>query len=363
MHNLRGNSVANINITLQDDFLKRHGLIVPVSARDLQEMELPPLEWVVKDILPVGVAVLAAKPKRGKSYLALDMCLAVCNGFDFLGFKTVQGDCLYFDIESGRRRPKDRIEKKLHGRQAPDNLYLITMDEITNSGEPKKIGTGFEQQLSDLLTAYPNINLVVIDIFAKIRQEKTSKTDDYERDYRDFGALGKIANTYNVCVLCVMHNTKGEHADPFDDIQGSAGVMGSLDTAMVIQTRGTDDDEAALYIRGRDIEEQKIYLSFANGNWTRKGTAEEIARHQLEIDYIKSNVVKTIFAILKDHDAWTGTAHELIRASILAGTHIGIDERSVGVELARFKDLLLEDGIQYTKERKSKGWEQTFRKI
>ena len=341
---------------------EKAGVLQPVTARELQEMELPELEYVVDKILPKGVAVLAAKPKRGKSMLALDMCLSICNGFDFLGYKTKQGACLYFDIESSKRRPKDRMDKMLKGRQAPDNLYFITMDELWTDDEKMLIGAGFEQQLANLLTYYPEIQLVVIDILAKVRQSKTSKTDDYERDYRDFGALIKIANDFNVCILCVMHNTKMEHADPFDDIQGSAGVMGSLDTAMVIQTRNTTDNEAALHIRGRDIEEQKLIITFDRGScrWMKRGTAEEVERQQMELDYAKSNVIKTVFALLGDDNTWTGSATDIKTASVYNGTPVSINVSTIGVELMRFRDLLGCEGVTFSKSKKSKKNIYTF---
>ncbi len=328
----------------------------PISAAALQEMELPPLQWVVDNILPVGVGVLAAKPKRGKSFFALDLCLSVCNGYDFLGYKTHPGACLYFDLESGKRRPKDRIEQLLGGRPAPANLYIITREELEAAAretftDALQIGNGFEVVLSQYLDQHPEIKIVVLDILARVRQDKTSKTDDYERDYRDFGELVKIANKYSVCVLCVMHNTKTEHADPFDDIQGSAGVMGSLDTAFVIQTRNTEKDEAALYIRGRDIDEALLYMYFDNGKWIKRGTAEEIERQQLEREYKNSNVIKTIFYLLEDQDTWTGSAKELITASYYAGSHIGIDPRMVGAEIGRFENLLNAEGVYHSYNR------------
>lgn len=343
-------------------------VLKPITAKDLQVMELPPLVWVVDDILPVGVCVLAAKPKRGKSFFALDMCLSICEGFSFLGYKTHPGACLYFDLESGKRRPKDRIEQILNGRPAPANLHIITRDELNSAAreaghEALMLGSGFEPVLCQFLDMHTEIKLVVIDIFARIRQEKNGRTDDYERDYRDFGALIQIANKYSVCVMCVMHNTKTEHADPFDDIQGSAGVMGSLDTAMVIQTRNMTDNEAALYIRGRDIEEQRLILSFENCKWKKQGTAEEIERQQLERDYSKSNVIKTVFALLKDQDTWTGSATDIKHASIMNGTPVSIDVSTIGVELTRFKSLLDFEGIVFTRTKKTKSNIYEFKRI
>ena len=37
------------------------------TAAELMSEELPPVRWVVPDILPEGVTFLAGKPKMGKS--------------------------------------------------------------------------------------------------------------------------------------------------------------------------------------------------------------------------------------------------------------------------------------------------------
>ena len=46
------------------------------SAIDLQTMEFPPFAWIVQDIIPAeGTALLCSRPKFGKSWLTLDLCL------------------------------------------------------------------------------------------------------------------------------------------------------------------------------------------------------------------------------------------------------------------------------------------------
>ena len=44
-------------------------------------LNLPPLEWLVEDVLPVGgQAVLYGPSGEGKSFVALDMALAIASG-------------------------------------------------------------------------------------------------------------------------------------------------------------------------------------------------------------------------------------------------------------------------------------------
>ncbi len=54
------------------------------SAAELQGRVFPPIKWIVPDILPEGLTLLAGKPKLGKSWLALDAAIAVASD-DWLG--------------------------------------------------------------------------------------------------------------------------------------------------------------------------------------------------------------------------------------------------------------------------------------
>ena len=50
------------------------------TAESLMAMDFPEIIWVVPELLPTGAALLAGKPKFGKSWLALGLCAAVGYG-------------------------------------------------------------------------------------------------------------------------------------------------------------------------------------------------------------------------------------------------------------------------------------------
>jgi RecA-family ATPase len=97
-----------------------------VTAADLMAAELPPVRWGVRGVLPEGVTLLAGKPKLGKSWLALGLCVAVAAGGVALGTRQVeQGEVLYLALEDNRRRLHKRLGKMLCG-PAPDGLEIAT---------------------------------------------------------------------------------------------------------------------------------------------------------------------------------------------------------------------------------------------
>jgi predicted ATP-dependent serine protease len=54
----------------------RDGLI---TAAELQTKQFKPVRIILPRLIPEGVTILAGKPKVGKSWLALDVCLAVAD--------------------------------------------------------------------------------------------------------------------------------------------------------------------------------------------------------------------------------------------------------------------------------------------
>ena len=85
-----------------------------VLASELKGQIFDPVRYVLPGYISDGVTILAGKPKVGKSWLALDMCIAVAAGRFTLGtIKPIQGDVLYLALEDNKRRLKKRIAKLL----------------------------------------------------------------------------------------------------------------------------------------------------------------------------------------------------------------------------------------------------------
>jgi hypothetical protein len=85
------------------------------TAEQLRLETFPPLSWFLPDIIPAeGVTLLCSRPKFGKSWLALDACIAAtANRFTLGEIKTAQGDVLYLALEDSKRRLQRRITKLL----------------------------------------------------------------------------------------------------------------------------------------------------------------------------------------------------------------------------------------------------------
>ncbi len=74
----------------------------PLKLVDAQELLLIPLNdpgFIVEDLIPGGVNVLAGDEKSGKSWMMLHMAICIATGQDFLGHPVKQGNVLYLSLE------------------------------------------------------------------------------------------------------------------------------------------------------------------------------------------------------------------------------------------------------------------------
>jgi hypothetical protein len=258
------------------------------TAAELMAMEMPPVTWVVPDILPEGVTLLAGKVKMGKSWMVLGKALATATGGVALGMKRVeQGEVLYLALEDNKRRLRERLSKLLAGGVAPEVLHI--------SVEWPRADEGGVQKLVAFLGDHPDCRLVVIDTLARFKPRANGRRTQYDEERDAVDPLAPIAAKHNVAILLVHHLREAESDDPLDVIHGSAGLTGGVDGALVLKRKRGDAD-AYLHVDGRDIENPtELALKFDPNaaTWAVMGDAEE---------YRKSETRRAIVKTLEEAD-------------------------------------------------------------
>lgn len=339
-------------------------LIDSMSATELDKMNIPPITWLVRGLLPLGIAVLSAPPKYYKSFMALGLCIEICKGGHFLGFECEKHACLYLDLESSYRRPKERINL-IMGKETPkpENLYILTSDDIIFL----KIGNGLEMQIDNQLKKHPDIKLIVIDILQLVRPPQKKITTAYTQDYDDIQALRRIASKHDIALLLIHHNRKmRDTSDVFNQLSGSTGLLGATDCTWVISKDARNDKEATLSITGRDLEAQELQIRFNRESyqWECLGTKADIEANRTQEEYSNSNIIATIKSQLKSFNGkWETTASDIIKAGDMTNKPIYIDVAQVGKKINEYEDLLHKDGIKIAKGRTSKGRKYIFEYI
>ncbi len=336
--------------------MKEFKQIKAITAAELDKEDIPPIEWIVEGLLPVGLSMLGAPSKSYKSYMALGMCVSICNGERFLGFDCSKNAALYFDLESTRRRPKNRLNQIMgDSSQKPDNLYIIT-----GIDEPGRIGDGFEAQIEYQLKEHPEIKLIIVDVFQMIRQPAKKNQTGYDRDYDDFKSLKQLADKHNIGLMLIHHTRKmKDPSDVFNELSGSVGVMGALDCAWVITKENRYSEEATLHITGRDMKPRKLKIRFNDSvfRWEYIGTEEEVEDRKLHEEYDYSPIVATIRKLVKQGGGhWEGSVSDIVDASKNFGIQIFDDVRKVGSLINKYEALFWAvDKINYRYDTKTRG--------
>ena len=75
------------------------------TMQELYEHPLEPMACLVDGLLAPGLYILGGSPKVGKSWMALQLCLAVCGGKAFLGRATRKSEVLYLALEDAAAQP------------------------------------------------------------------------------------------------------------------------------------------------------------------------------------------------------------------------------------------------------------------
>ncbi|MBM4275346.1 MAG: hypothetical protein FJ134_12925 [Deltaproteobacteria bacterium] len=251
-----------------------HSAIHFISAAELEAMEFPDPEWIVGDILPEGYVILGARPKKGKSWMALGLSVSVSSGGCALSkadLRVAKGKVLYLCLEDKLRRAKKRLKQILGGESFPEDLILAE--------SWPRLDKGGLEALGEWLKEHSDCRMVVIDSFTKIKPPRPKHIDPYDFDMAVGGALQNLAQKYRICLLMIYHTRKSAADDLLDEIMGSTGIAGAADAVLVLK-RGRGEADGTLNIAGRDVEELELALKFhkQEGMWELLGAAEEYAR-------------------------------------------------------------------------------------
>ena len=222
-----------------------------INAEDLQNRTYEPTPFLVEELLPEGLHILAGAPKIGKSWLALWLCLCVAQGQALWNFATTQDEVLYLSLEDSFQRIQTRLFDLTE--DAPPALHFAIMADT--------LKRGLEQQIEQFLTEHPNTKLVVIDTLQRVRSAG-SDGNLYANDYQDIGLLKRLADMRHIAILLIHHLRKLHDDDPMNMISGSTGLSGAADSTFVLQKNSRLANIASLHCTGRDIPDRTLKLEF-----------------------------------------------------------------------------------------------------
>lgn len=244
-----------------------------ISAKGIQETKYKPINWLIPDLLPEGMAILAGRPKIGKSFLALNLALGIARGGKALSyFDCNRHSILYLPYEDSFIRLQERMNNILSGeddKKAPDNLFYPS-----NLDFPK-LNDGGKEEIEKIISNNKDIKLVIVDTLDRaLKQKKGNSSNSYHEEYDMTSEIQKFAIQHGICILLIHHTRKAEAENVFDEISGTTGLTAAPDTLIMLKK---ENKSFTLYTTGRDIKGDEFALEFDSCIWNVKGLREEIS--------------------------------------------------------------------------------------
>lgn len=241
---------------------------------ELMTTTFPTRNWIIKDLLPDGLILLAGKQKTGKSWFVLQMLLAISQGKPFLGHNTQQTKCLYLGLEDGPERLQERVNKLGSYYSGNDNLLIkftwpnFATENGLNALEQAIIDLKLGVIVTDTFTrACLGADQLKLDTIAPI----LAKTQDMAMDHR-------------ISMILTDHLKKPNGVqDTLYDVYGSIAKTMLAD---VIWNLSRDKDDMGKFaVEGRDIPQEfdfAVKFDRPNVTWQMLGDYDKIVLSEPE---------------------------------------------------------------------------------
>lgn len=196
-----------------------------------------------------GLYCLVARPKVGKSLLALELANSIATGTTFLGFKTNSSPVLYISTEMDSGQLLDRIDKM--NLNFNDNNFLLIEQ---NPNERKLNLMDLQLQFQNFANEY-NGRFVIVDMFSGI-----DLNGGYDlNNYQDIGQVvipkfRELCKKYNFTILLVHHLNKNNTS------LGSTAIDGSVDGKITLKQDSNIKNKIFLNYESRDYEGLDLVL-------------------------------------------------------------------------------------------------------
>jgi hypothetical protein len=324
-----GNRITALKYAAIARLSNQHGFM---SSDDVLLGEWPEPMYVIPGVLTAGLGFLHGKPKRGKSWLMMQIaCAKACGGRVFNQL-VERGPVLYLALEDNARRLQSRMRKQQWPRQA--DVTFVLADQFEK--EFGNLAEGGADRIAYLIDQ-KGYHLVVIDTFNRAIGQylKASESNDAGTITKALSGLQQYAVQKNTCVAIVDHQSKASRndgGDSIDDVFGSIAKSGVSDWMWGFY-REQGSRAATLNISGRDIEEQVMLLNWdvEFGQWNFEGAGNGIrmtTRRQEILDAIvgqKSHraMLQTIADCVRQPKSHT---HERLKELVDAGLVRRIEE-------------------------------------
>lgn len=204
-----------------------------VRAAALQDLPADHPHWLIEPLWGASaVGVIGGAPKSGKTFLALELAVAVASGRPCLGRFAVPcpGPVLVLAAEDSPHQVKRRLQGIAHARGA-DFAALdvrLILDTALRLDRPQDL------HRLHLTLASQRPKLLILDPFVRLQR---ADENDARQVAAILAALRELARTFNAAVLLVHHARKSGAALPGQALRGSGDFWAWGDSNLYLSGR------------------------------------------------------------------------------------------------------------------------------
>jgi DNA-binding transcriptional ArsR family regulator len=194
------------------------------------------LEWDIEGLLPHRtLGIIAGPPKSGKSFLALDLALALASGQEFLGFPCYKRRVLLVEEEDSDFRLSRRLKRLMIGRGLEGGLPLhcLIRQGVRIDERPSL------EKLYQIMLAL-GAEVLILDVFRRLWGGDENSQSEVQPVLND---LARLAERCNATIL-LLHHTRKSQPDrrknklPIEEISGSGALGAWSEITLALEPKG-----------------------------------------------------------------------------------------------------------------------------
>ena len=197
----------------------------PLIVRKMSEIEIKKTEFLYKPMFPLKPTLIGGHPGSCKTYVACGLAAAVSTGKALFNMKPENTDpqkVIYFSSEDGY---EDTIAPRL--KQCGANMEYISCVDFDDQSDFDFA----DSRLEDLIKA-EHPALIIFDTLQNfVGNVNMNAANETTRKMRP---LVRLADAYNVCIVCICHFNKNEQGSAITRAIGSMDITGKVRSYLTI---------------------------------------------------------------------------------------------------------------------------------
>lgn len=239
---LRESSRQLASAEIEASLEARRKELVPITTDELLAMEIPAIEWVIPNTIPIpGLVALSSKPGIGKTNLITWICWQAAQGLPT--FRALEGDDLGFlkqdnyepikaliiQEETSELIMQNRI-KGFKGKSPGDMLQHMFFKNF-------KLSSPIDVGLVNEYIRMNNIKLLVLDPFSSVLG--AGNENDNAEVSKIMDVMRELINELNIGIVFLHHPAKGEDDDEIN-LRGAGDILGKVDVHITLAVANQD---------------------------------------------------------------------------------------------------------------------------